>query len=154
MHIFNAIRPLKKDEKIPYTLLLLADPSKELIDQYLAVSTLYIAEEAGIVFGVYVLTPVDSNIAEIKNIAVCETHQGKGIGTLLLRHAEDTARKNGYKKLIIGTGNSSIRQLYLYQKMGFEICGIKKDFFIINYKEALWENHIQCKHMILLSKTL
>lgn len=154
MRIFNAIRPLKKDEKIPYKLLLLADPSKELIDQYLAVSTLYIAEEAGVVYGVYVLTPVDSNIAEIKNISVDESHQGKGIGSLLLRHAQDTAREKGYKTLIIGTGNSSIGQLYLYQKMGFEICGIKKDFFIINYKEPLWENHIQCKHMILLSKTL
>lgn len=154
MRIFNAIRPLKKDEKIPYQLLLLADPSKQLIDQYLAVSTLYIAEEASVIYGVYVLTPVDSNIAEIKNIAVGESHQGKGIGSLLLRHAEDMAREKGYKTLIIGTGNSSIGQLYLYQKMGFEICGIKKDFFVTNYKEALWENHIQCKHMILLSKTL
>ncbi len=146
------IYPLPKAAEIPYDLLLLADPSKELIDQYLPESEIHVAVFETQIIGVYVLHPLGDSTVEIKNIAVGDSHQGKGVGTILLNNATQTAALKGYKTVLIGTGNSSLNQLYLYQKLGFEIIEIRKDFFLEHYPSPIYENGIQCKHMLMLSK--
>lgn len=148
------IRPIEKTEAIPYELLLLADPSKKLIDEYINDSLLYLAVYEKAIIGVYALFPLDNGVAEIKNIAVHDNSQGKGIGTLLLNSAIKISEEKGYKQLLIGTANSSVGQLYFYQKCGFEITSIRKNFFLENYQEPIFENGIQCKHMIILTKNL
>jgi len=47
------------------------------------------------------------------NIAVKEEFQGKGYGKILLEHSEKIARLMRSNYLEIGTGNSSINQIYL-----------------------------------------
>lgn len=106
------------------------------------------------VIGVFVLHQIDSTSIEVKNIAVDQNEQGKGFGKALLRYAELVCRELGFEKLVIGTGNSSLNQLALYQKEGFEMCDIQKDFFLKNYTEPIFENGIQCKHMVILEKNL
>jgi hypothetical protein len=64
------------------------------------------------------------------------------------------AKRNGYKTIEVGTGNSSIGQLALYQKCGFRITGIDRDFFIRHYEEDIFENDIQCRDMVRLSQDL
>lgn len=148
------IKPFSLNQKIPYHLLLLADPSKEIIDTYLNKSEIYVAILNKEVIGIYVLYETQFDKVEIKNIAIAEDYQGKGIGKLMLQHATKTAKEKGYKSIIIGTANSSIAQLYLYQKQGFDITEIKKDFFLKNYPEPLIENGIQVKHMVMLKMEL
>lgn len=104
--------------------------------------------------GVLVLHQIDSTSIEVKNIAVDASEQGKGFGKELLRYSELVSRELGFEKLVIGTGNSSLGQLALYQKAGFEMCEIRKDFFVMNYTEPLFENGIPCKHMVMLEKNL
>lgn len=133
-----------------FALLLLADPSQNNINEYLNKSLIYGAYINNVLIGVYVLFPVDEQTLEIKNIAVSEDFQKRGIGTLLLRHAKEETVSKGYLQLIIGTANSSINQLSLYQKNGFEMYEIKRDFFTENYNEPIFENGIQAKHMIML----
>lgn len=112
---------LGKDEKIPYELLLLADPSKDLINQYLKKSGVFTAKQDDEIFGVAVLYPLTTETVEIKNIAVKPQFQGQGIGSCLIENIVKFALHNGQKSICIGTANSSIGQLYLYQKLGFEI---------------------------------
>lgn len=76
------------------------------------------------------------------------------IGIILLNYAIEKAKSSGYKKILIGTGNSSINQLYLYQKVGFRITSIKADFFTENYNKPIVENGIECRDMIILTKEL
>lgn len=148
------IRMLKESEQPPWNLLLLADPSRDLVSGYLEKGLCYVMETGnGDTAGVIVLVPVGSTI-EIMNLAVDEFHQGKGLGTILLKHGIQTAAEKGYKTVEIGTGNSSINQLALYQKVGFRITGIDHDFFIRNYEEPIFENGIQCRDMIRLSMPL
>lgn len=149
-----SIRQLNAGEAIPYDLLLQADPSKLLIDGYLATATIYIALLDQQTAGTYVLYPLDKRTAEIKNISVDNKYQGKGLGQLMIRHAIETAQQSGFHALCIGTANSSVAQLYLYQKMGFDISAIRKDFFITHYPEPIYENGIRCRHMIMLSRAL
>lgn len=148
------IRELKDKETIPYDLLLIADPSINNIHKYVSDSVVYTADFKGQTVGCYVLYNVDKETTEIKNIVVDEKFQGKGIGTILLNDAIERAKLSELKKIIIGTGNSSIGQLYLYQKVGFRITDIKADFFKINYSEPIIENGIECRDMIILTREL
>ena len=105
-------------EAIPKSLLLLADPSERQIATYVQRGLTYVAKQ-GSVIGVYVLLETRPKTMEIMNIAVAEHLQGKGIGKKLLRHAVETAKGYGMSKLEVGTGNSSVSQLALYQNVDF-----------------------------------
>ena len=141
---------LNAEADVPYSLLLLADPSKFLIDQYLKNSQLFVGYLNKEMIACYVLCPTNETVAEIKNISVVEHLQGRGIGAFLLKDAVQKAKFHGFKKLMIATGNSSVGPLKLYQKLGFRIVEIQKDYFIENYPEPIIENGIQCRDKLVL----
>lgn len=146
------VRKLREGETPPLDLLLLADPSEHLIREYLEMGICYIVEDGTRIIGVYVLLPMEKETIELINLAVVESYQGNGLGKRLVMHAIEEARKLGYKKIEVGTGNSSISQLALYQKCGFRINRIEKDFFLQHYEEEIYENGIQCIDMIKLTQ--
>ncbi len=143
-----------KNEEIPFELLLLADPSKKLIQEYIERGYCFMAYMNEELVGVFVLIQTDSEIYEIVNIVVKEEYQGRGVGKKLIQEAIDEAKKLGARFIEIGTGNSSILQLRLYQKSGFRIIGIDHDFFIRNYEDEIYEDEIQCRDMIRLRKEI
>lgn len=144
------IRLLNSSDSIPIDLLLLADPSVNIIRQYVSNGECYIARYNDITIGVLVLIKINIDTYEIANIAVREDFQRKGIGKKLIQFAIDAAKVRSAKSIEIGTGNSSIYQLILYQKCGFRISGIDPDFFTTHYTEPIYENGIQCRDMIRL----
>lgn len=148
------ITQLDKDHPIPYELLLLADPSKEYIDDYLERGMCFVAKKEGRIVGAYVLLETRPLTMELVNIAVLESEQGKGIGKQLVMDSIAQAKKNETKTLEVGTGNSSISQLAFYQKCGFRIVRIDKDFFKKHYSDTIVENGIECVDMIRLAMYL
>ncbi|RCX21468.1 acetyltransferase (GNAT) family protein [Fontibacillus phaseoli] len=148
------IEKLLDKSAAPYDLLLLADPSKVIVDDYLSRGTCYIASWNNERVGVFVILQTRPDMAEIMNIAVKEADQGKGIGKKLLLNAIHLAKEMNFKTIEIGTGNSSIAQLALYQKCGFRIVGVEPDFFVRHYVEDIYENGIQCRDMIRLRMNL
>lgn len=148
------IRKLENHEQVPWELLLLADPSREVIEKYLTGAEIYIGLIAKKVVGVYVLVKISEDIVELKNIAVDVNYQGQGIGGKLIMDALSKAKLLGAKKIEVGTGNSSTQQLALYKKYGFVVTKIDKGFFTRNYKEEIIENGIKCVDMIRLSQDL
>ncbi|WP_271400755.1 GNAT family N-acetyltransferase [Salinicoccus roseus] len=148
------IRKIAPGEAPPMVLLLLADPSEETVVSYLDTAECFIAEADDAVVGTYVTGEISEDRAEVFNIAVAEAWQGRGIGRMLLQDAIDRHRAKGCLELHIGTGNSSIGQLALYQKCGFRIDGVIKDFFTDNYEGKIHENGIWCRDMIRLVKVL
>lgn len=148
------IRPLGSGEEPPMELLLLADPSRDIVEGYLGRGKCYVAEEDGAVIGVYVLIPTRPEMVELVNVAVEESRHGRGIGKQLVLHAVRTAREQGARTIEVGTGNSSVAQLALYQKCGFRITGVDRDFFIRHYPMEIVENGIPCRDMIRLSQDL
>jgi GNAT superfamily N-acetyltransferase len=145
------IRPLSQNEQPPMHLLLLADPSEKLVNEYIQRGQCFVAEMDQRIVGIYVLLPTRPETVELVNIAVDENEQGKGMSKQLVLHAIENAKQQGYKTMEIGTGNSSIGQLALYQKCGFRITGVDRDFFVKHYPEPIFENGIQCRDMIRLS---
>ena len=145
------IRMLNHDECLPWGLLELADPSRMIVESYVRNGHVYVGEEADEIIGVYVMKETGKVVMEIMNIAIAESFQGKGLGKRLISHAIQETSKQGYARLEIGTGNSSIHQLKLYQQCGFRIVGIDFDYFVRNYDDPIYENGLLCRDMIRLS---
>ena len=138
----------------PWSLLLKADPSREQIETYLPDSRLLALNEADSVRGVLTLTPREPGVAEITSLAVEDEWQERGLGRRLLLAAIEQAREAGLQRLTIATGNSSLAQLGLYQRLGFRIVGIETDHFVRRYPEPIYENGIQCRDQIRLALDL
>ena len=138
----------------PYELLLLADETVESIDRYLFDSEVYVATLPGEEkpAGVFCLYPVDDGTIELKNIAVSEAHQGKGLGSLILNNIDRIAREQGYREIIVGTGDCGFDQIRFYEKNGFRKYGVRENFFLDLFDEPIYENGIQLKDMVMLKK--
>lgn len=152
--VFNLIRELNKDEELPLELLLSADPSEKLVREYVSRGKCFIMNHNEIIVGTYVLIPTRPETDEIVNVAVNEEYHGQGYGKQLVLHAIETAKREGYKTIEIGTGNSGVVQLALYQKCGFRMTSIDRDFFVRHYDEPIFENGIQVIDMVRLSQDL
>jgi GNAT superfamily N-acetyltransferase len=149
-----SIRILQAHEPPPYHLLLLADPSRELVDEYLPRGICYVAVYREEISGVLVLIRTRPATLEIVNIAVREDLQGRGVGKKLIYYAIERAKEMRVKTLEIGTGNPGAGQLMLYQKCGFRLTWIDLDFFVRHYPEPIYENGIQCRDMVRLRMDL
>lgn len=152
----KTIRILRVKENYPYDLLLLADETVEAINKYLFDSEVFIVKtsESEDPIGVFCLFRVDRDTVELKNIAIAEKHQGKGIGSKLLSHIAETAKLEGYKQIIVGTGDCGFKQIRFYERNGFSKYEVRENFFVENYELPIIENGIRLKDMIMLKKEI
>ena len=134
--------------KIPWRLLLDADPSRMEINKYLKRGELWLATSSKNVLGAMVLLQTRADVLEIMNVAVDPKFQGKRIGTQLLKMAKVRAKQLKMSRLHVGTGNSSLRQLAFYQRFGFRIIGVDVDFFISRYPKIYKSNGVSLLDMI------
>ncbi|MGL4584178.1 MAG: GNAT family N-acetyltransferase [Flavobacterium sp.] len=146
------IELITDDSRLPYPLLLLADETVKAIDKYIFESDVYVLTEEGEQLAVFCLYKIDKDTLEIKNIAVSNELQGKGIGTLLIGEIVHIAKDCGYVRLVVGTADCGIDQIRFYERNDFVKYGIKKDFFIENYDEPIIENGIQLRDMVMLER--
>jgi ribosomal protein S18 acetylase RimI-like enzyme len=142
------IREISPD-LVPKKLLLEADPSIERVNQYLEDSLCYVAIIQNEIVGVCVLKPIDKNRIELFNIAVLPENQKSGIGSQLLQFVLERLREKNIETVELGTGTFGY-QLTFYQRFGFRVDSIRKDYFINNYDEPIFENDIQLKDMLRL----
>lgn len=135
-------------------LLLLADPSEARIMEYLDRGYLLVAELAGRTIGVAHLEPLAAADVELRNLAVVEDLQGQGYGRRLLDEVVRFCRSRGYRRLLVGTGNSSLRNLAFYQRAGFRLVSVRRDYFLRRYPEPIYENGIRCLDLVIMELPL
>ena len=142
----------EKDNKEQYLdLLLEADPSEKLIRQYLADGDLFVLTYKNEVACVAVVTRVDDDICELKNIATEEKYRGKGYAKKMLKYLCDNYKQK-YEKMIVGTTENNIP---FYIKQGFDKYEKTiKNFFIDNYEEEIKDGNLHCIDMYYYSKDL
>ena len=138
----------KTNDTIPSDLLLLSDPSEEVINEYIHLSTKFVARINSQIVGALVLLKTRPKTMEIMNVSVYEEYQNNGIGKKLIHKAIEFAKETNIKTLEIGTGNPGTVQMMLYQKCGFRIIGVELDYFRKNHEEKIFENGIECRDMI------
>lgn len=66
------------------------------------------------------LTVVDENSVRLRQMAVQNRMQKKGIGAALMRYAEDIAADKGFKEITMHARKTATG---FYEKLGYKICG-------------------------------
>ena len=69
--------------------------------------------------GCCMLITVDSVTVRLRQMAVLNNLQGKGIGRALMQFAENIARDRGFKKIIMHARKSAAG---FYEKLGYQVC--------------------------------
>lgn len=149
---YFAIVKLRPEDALPMPLLLLADETIEAIERYIYQCDVYVAAgDDGLSAGVFALYRSSAEEIELKNMAVAEAYQGRGLGSYMLEEVCRIAASSGYIKVIVGTATVG-RQLNFYKKNGFMPFDVRKDFFLTYYSEPIFEEGERLRDMILLEK--
>jgi ribosomal protein S18 acetylase RimI-like enzyme len=112
-------------------------------------------DDLGETLGVTLAIP-NGDAVELKAVAVRPDRQGQGIGQRMLAAVIEALRTDGARRLVLGTGNSSIGQIAFYQKAGFRLWKIERDFFSPErgYANNIYENGILLRDMVWLDQDL
>jgi len=132
-------------------LLLLADESGQQVRSYMESGDLYSYSLGdGTVVGMILAIALEPGVIELKAVAVEPEHQEQGIGKRMLADVLTELRTRGYKRVIVGTANAAIGQLAYYQKAGFRLLRIERDFFspARGYPEIMVDHGIQLRDMV------
>jgi predicted GNAT family N-acyltransferase len=70
--------------------------------------------------GCCMLCPVDNNTLRLRQMAVNNNLQGKGIGASIMSFAENIARDKGYKNMMMHARDTAIG---FYEKFGYKVMG-------------------------------
>ncbi|GGI66497.1 GNAT family N-acetyltransferase [Enterococcus alcedinis] len=135
-----------------WPLLLEADPSKSMIETYLKQSELLEVRQEGHLIGLLVLKQIEAGISEIMNLSVTPLFQTRGIGRQLIEQAIAHSKERNDQKIIVATGTTSVGPLLLYQKCGFRVEAVERDYFTKYYREKIIENDVYLQDRLLLSQ--
>jgi len=70
--------------------------------------------------GCCILSPVDANTVQLRQMAVDEAYQGRGIGSSIISFAEKQAVQNGFSTLMMHARKPAAG---FYEKLGYRIKG-------------------------------
>jgi GNAT superfamily N-acetyltransferase len=90
---------------------------------------------------------------ELIELAIAPDRHGQGLGRQLVAWLLEEARRRGKRQLLVGTANASIGNIAFYQKCGFRMDHIRKDYFWY-YREPHYENGIQIRDMLVFQYDL
>ncbi|WP_416896803.1 MAG: GNAT family N-acetyltransferase [Minwuia sp.] len=92
--------------------------------------TFWTARDGNEVVGCGALKRLDAESAELKSMHTAEAHRGRGVARLVMEHALDHARAQGFCRILLETGTmagyAAARALYLGR--GFTECGPFGDY--------------------------
>jgi N-acetylglutamate synthase-like GNAT family acetyltransferase len=84
--------------------------------------------------GCCVLTPLDHQTMRLRQMAVQNNLQGKGIGASIMSFAENLARDKGFKKMLMHARDTAIG---FYEKFGYQVKG--QEFSEVNLPHHIME---------------
>jgi GNAT superfamily N-acetyltransferase len=108
----------------------LAEDSSQALQRYVEDGRVLVAGDGDVVLGhlQLVATGVRGE-AEIKNMAVAEHAQRRGLGRQLVEAAIELARLDGCSRLLVATAAADIGNLRFYQRVGFRMLEIERNAF-------------------------
>jgi GNAT superfamily N-acetyltransferase len=102
----------------------LAEDSASELDSYIDAGRVLVAVEGRRAVGHLQLIG-----GEVKNMAVVESHQRRGVGRALMEAAIERARQEERATLVVATATADIGNLRFYQRLGFRMREIERDAF-------------------------
>jgi GNAT superfamily N-acetyltransferase len=95
------------------------------------------AFDEDLIMGCCVLTRIDNETIRLRQMAVLDTVQGKGIGASIMGFAENIARDKGYQYIIMHARNTAIG---FYEKFGYKPKGV--EFVEVNLPHQVMEKDL------------
>lgn len=116
----DALRALAGDAYRHYTPRIGQPPAPMRADyaDLVAHGTTWVAESEHQVLGFIVLLDSEDHLL-LDNVAVDPRAQGRGIGSVLLRLAEDEARQRGHREIRLYTNEAMTENIAYYQRRGY-----------------------------------
>src|SRR3954453_7735043 len=113
-------------------------------------------EETGGRRGAVLVIDRDEGTAELRVVAVAEAEQGQGVGSGMVREVCERLRARDVRRVVVGTASSGIRQLGFYQRLGFRLTHVERDYFTEarGYPANLSENGIPTRDMVWMELEL
>lgn len=108
----------------------------------------YVARVDGKPVGAAVVRWEGAEANEIIYIAVVDGRRGKGYGKRLIGTLQAELAERGGRALLVGTANSSLENIAFYQKCGFRMFEIRRDYFAY-IQPPLQEHGIVMRDMIV-----
>jgi predicted GNAT family N-acyltransferase len=87
--------------------------------------------------GCCMLVPIDSNTLRLRQMAVNNNLQGKGIGASIMSFAENIARDKGYRQMIM---HARVTAIGFYEKFGYKARG--DEFIEVNLPHRVMEKKL------------
>lgn len=150
-----------RDRYLP--LLRLADDSADAIRGYYQTGWLYglvdrtgRGDERSPLGHILVVRAESASVAELKSVAIAESRQGQGLGRYLVTQVLARLRAEGVTRAVVGTSNASLDNLAFYQKLGFRLWRIDRDYFspARGYGPELSEDGIPVRDMVWMDMAL
>jgi ribosomal protein S18 acetylase RimI-like enzyme len=146
-------------DREPYVPLLLLADEPEPLRKYLNTGDLYVLQDPeGTLLGVTLVLPwhEGETTAELKAVAVDASSHNSGLGQRMLRGVLNELRARGTTRVVVGTSNAGIGQIAFYQKVGFRILCIERDYFTAEkgYDPDERENGLPHRDMVWFDQNL
>jgi ribosomal protein S18 acetylase RimI-like enzyme len=139
-------------------LLYLADDSSAHVHGYYQLGDLYAVDDdvGAPVAVVLAIAQAQHGVVELKSVAVATPLQRHGLGRQLLIAVLDELRLRGTRRVVVGASSSSIGALAFYQRAGFRVWKVERDFFCParGYPPGLEEGGIPVRDMLWLDQDL
>ena len=138
-------------------LLLLADESEQEVRSDMHKGELYaFVGQDEVPVGIVLTIPGLQGGIELRAVAVDTTQQNRGIGRRMLAAVIDELRRRGVRRVVVGTANAGIGQLAYYQKAGFRLLRIERDFCspARGYPAFMEDNGIRLRDMVWMDMEL
>lgn len=124
------VEPYSGSREVLRPLFELAEDSAAQLDSYLGSGRVLVARSGDAVVGHLQLVETDrSGEIELKNMAVREDLQGRGIGAQLVRAAIELVAGEAGSSVLVATAAADIGNLRFYQLQGFRMRSIERDAF-------------------------
>ena len=88
----------------------------------------FVYEKDGEIVGFYIISTI-ADLVEIFTIAVDKNHREEGIGSELLAHLINYSEEVGASEIWLEASTKNIAAVNLYQKYGFKIQTIRKNYY-------------------------
>jgi N-acetylglutamate synthase-like GNAT family acetyltransferase len=144
-----------RDSFLP--LLQLADESEPHVRSYYQHGVLFLLRGVDrLVRGVTLAVPHANSVVELKAVAVANGLQGRGIGRRMVEAVLADLRFAGIPRVIVGTASCAVGSLAFYQKVGFRMWRIERDFFTAarGYAAGRLEDGIPLRDMVWMDQGL
>lgn len=107
----------------------------------------YAASVDGMLVGAAVVRWEQGESSELLYIAVLASERGKGYGKHIIAALQAELPAHG-RALLVGTANSSLENIAFYQKCGFRMFAVRRDYFVY-IQPPLQDHGIVMRDMIV-----